>query len=125
MSSSILFFCKLLVDSNNFKVIQHQILLDFLRSFLCGMFIGEYITLFFKAISISCSIKAGIIQDITTKSETSSGGYVPEYFSPNLKWWETVGLLTYVHKFKYEEFDTNSEKWLENYNIINFDMINN
>lgn len=47
MSSSILFFCKLLVDSNNFKIIQHQILLDFLRSFLCGMFIGEYITLFF------------------------------------------------------------------------------
>ena len=76
-------------------------------------------------ISIRCGIKAGIIQDITNKSETYSGGYVPEHFSPNLKWRETVGLLTYVHKFKYEEFDTNSEKWLENYNIINFDMINN
>ena len=33
------------------------------------------------------------------------------------------GLLTYMDQLKYQEYEKNTEKWLQNHIVINFDMI--
>ena len=51
--------------------------------------------------------------------------YIPEAVPSNLKWYERDGLLTYIDQLKYKRFTSDSDKYLEKAQVINFDMIHN
>ena len=51
--------------------------------------------------------------------------YIPPYVKPNLKWFERDGLITYIDRLKYEEFEENRDKYLKNIKITNMDIIHN
>ena len=49
--------------------------------------------------------------------------YIPEYVNTDLKWFERDGLLTYIDQLKYRKYSSNSNNYVANANIINFDII--
>ena len=53
----------------------------------------------------------------------SANSYVPPYVSPDLKWYERDGLMTYVDRPKYERFEKDRESYLQNAKITDFDII--
>ena len=67
--------------------------------------------------------RAGVIVNEPPKVETYGGWYIPTYVSPDLKWWERDGLLTYKDQQKYKEYKNGKGKWLRISKVINFDMI--
>ena len=40
-----------------------------------------------------------------------------------MNWFERHGLMTYIDQLRYQEYKKNKEEWLQNHNVINFDMI--
>ena len=76
-------------------------------------------------ISVIYNTKAGIIYDEQNELQTYCRGYILQYISPNLKWWERDGLLIYCDQLKYQEFTANNEKCFSNHKVISFDIIHN
>ena len=54
----------------------------------------------------------------------SKNSYIPPYVKPDLKWFERDGLMTYIDRLAYERFEEDRDNYLENVNVINFDIIN-
>ena len=54
----------------------------------------------------------------------SKNSYIPPYVKPDLKWFERDGLMTYIDRLAYERFEENRDNYLENVNVVNFDIIN-
>ena len=42
----------------------------------------------------------------------------------DLKWFERDGLMTYIDRLNYERFENDRDNYLENVNVVNFDIIN-
>ena len=57
------------------------------------------------------------------KVQTSCEGYIPAYVKLDFKWYKRNQLLTYIDQLKYQEYERNKKKWLQDHNVINFDMI--
>ena len=53
----------------------------------------------------------------------SKNSFIPPYMKKNLKWYERDGLMTYIDRIGYEWFEEDGDKYLENVNVINFDII--
>ena len=51
--------------------------------------------------------------------------YVPNYVPKNSMWYERDGLMTYVDRLKYEEFESNINEHFQKAEVINLDIINN
>ena len=66
--------------------------------------------------------RAGVIVNEPPKVETYGGWYIPTYISPDLKWWERDGLLTYKDQHEYKEYKNGKGKWLRKPKVMNFDM---
>ena len=49
--------------------------------------------------------------------------YVPDYVSPDLKWYERDGFLTYIDQLKYSEFSKNPDGSVKNAKVVNFEII--
>ena len=58
-----------------------------------------------------------------SSQKISTNSYIPPYVSPNLKWYESDGLLTYIDRLKYEQFEKDRDLYLKNACITNFDII--
>ena len=54
----------------------------------------------------------------------SKNSFIPEYVKPHLKWYERDGLMSYIDRLNYERFEEDRDKYLENVNVVNFDIIN-
>ena len=53
----------------------------------------------------------------------SKNSFIPAYEKKDPKWYERDGLMTYIVRLAYERFENNRDDYLENVNIVNFDMI--
>ena len=73
--------------------------------------------------SINCWESTRINGREPEKFQTNGGGYIPRYVKADLKLYKKDGLLTYIDQLKYQEYEKNWEKWLQNHIVINFDMI--
>ena len=49
--------------------------------------------------------------------------YIPPYVKPDLKWFERDGLMTYIDRLRYEQFEENRDNYLNNIKITNMDII--
>ena len=54
----------------------------------------------------------------------SKNSYIRPYVKPDLKWFERDGLMTYIDRLAYERFEEDRDTYLENVNVINFDIFN-
>ena len=54
----------------------------------------------------------------------SKNTFIPVYIKPDLKWYERDGLMIYIDRLNYERFEEDRDKYLNNVNVINFDIIN-
>ena len=94
--------------------------------FFCGVCIGENIAFYLnKKMSIKDNTKMGIIFNERPKSQTYGGGYIPKYVLSNLEWWKSNRLMTYIDQIKYQEFESNRKEWLNNNEVLNFDIKHN
>ena len=41
-----------------------------------------------------------------------------------IKWFERDGLITYIDRLNYERFENDRDNYLQNVNVVNFDIIN-
>lgn len=57
------------------------------------------------------------------KVQTYCEGYITAYVKLDFKWYKRNQLLTYIDQLKYQEYERNKKKWLQDHNAINFDMI--
>ena len=69
--------------------------------------------------------KQGILFNKRKEIGTYGGRYIHKYVSPNLKWFERAGLMTYINQLKYQNFRENKEGWLRNHKVVNFYIIHN
>ena len=54
----------------------------------------------------------------------SKNSFIPPYVKDNLKWFERDGLITYIDRLNYEIFENDRDNYLQNVNVVNFDIIN-
>ena len=54
----------------------------------------------------------------------SKNSFIPLYVKPDLKHFERDGLMTYIERLNYEQFEENRDSYFSNVNVINFDIIN-
>ena len=54
----------------------------------------------------------------------SKNSFIPPYVKPDLKWFERDGLMTYTDRLAYERLEEDRDKYLENVEVVNFDIIN-
>ena len=54
----------------------------------------------------------------------SKNSFIPLYVKKDLKWFERDGLITYIDRLNYERFENDRDNYLENVNVVNFDIIN-
>ena len=54
----------------------------------------------------------------------SKNSFIPPYVKNNLKWFERDDLITYIDRLNYERFENDRDNYLENVNVVNFDIIN-
>ena len=54
----------------------------------------------------------------------SKNSFIPPYVKKDLKWFERDGLMTYIDRLNYERFEIDRDNYLENVNVVNFDIIN-
>ena len=54
----------------------------------------------------------------------SKKSFIPPYVKPDLKHFERDGLMTYIERLNYEQFEENRDSYFSNVNVINFDIIN-
>ena len=50
----------------------------------------------------------------SVSNERAVNKYVPDYISPDLKWYERDGLLTYIDQLKHSEFSKDPDSYLKN-----------
>ena len=50
--------------------------------------------------------------------------FIPPFVKKDLKWFERDGLITYIDRLNYERFENDRDNYLENVNVVNFDIIN-
>ena len=58
----------------------------------------------------------------SVSNETAVNKYVPDYISPDLKWYERDGLLTYIDQLKHSEFSKDLNSYLKNAKVVNFEI---
>ena len=73
--------------------------------------------------SINCRESTRINGRDPEKFQSNGGGYIPTYVKADPKQYKKDRLLTYIDQLKYQEYEKYREKWLQNYIVINFDMI--
>ena len=54
----------------------------------------------------------------------SKNSFIPPYVKDNLKWIERDSLITYINRLNYERFENDRDNYLQNVNVVNFDIIN-
>ena len=54
----------------------------------------------------------------------SKNSFIPPFVKKDLKWFERDGLMTYIDRLNYERFENDRDNYLENVNVVNFDIIN-
>ena len=73
--------------------------------------------------SINCRESTRINGRKSEKIQANGGGYIPTYVKGDLKYYKKDKALTYKDQLKDQEYGKYKEKWLQNYIVINFDMI--
>ena len=122
----ILAFLQLVCDSvaNNIRS-SYQISLNIFRSFFpwclhCWIDLHCFII---KTMSTNCQESTRINGREPEKFQANCGRYIPTYVNADLKQYKKDGLQTYIDQLKYQEYEKNKEKWLQNHIVVNFDMI--
>ena len=77
----------------------------------------------FKTMSTNCQESTRINGREPEKFQANGGRYIPTYVNADVKQYKKDGLQTYIDQLKYEEYEKNKEKWLQNHIAINFNMI--
>ena len=119
-------FLQIVCDSvaNNIRS-SYQISLNIFHSFFpwcLHCWIDSYCFIF-KAMSTNCWESTKKNSREPEKFQANGGWYIPTYVNADLKQYKKDGLLTYMDQLKYQEYEKNTEKWLQNHIVINFDMI--
>ena len=53
----------------------------------------------------------------------SKNSFIPPYVEKDLNWFERDGLMTYIDRLGYERFEEDRDSYLQNVNLVNFDII--
>ena len=56
-------------------------------------------------------------------SQRAVNNYITDYVSPDLKWYERDGLLTYINQLKYLDFSKDPDQYLKSAKVVNFEII--